>query len=56
VDAETASEWDFSGKCIAGAMLGKQLKKIYALSDYWFDWKLYNPQTSIYSSDWKKVK
>jgi hypothetical protein len=48
VDAETGSEWDFSGKAISGAMKGKQLKKIYVLSDFWFDWKIYNPNTAIY--------
>lgn len=48
VDAETASEWDFSGKAISGTMKGKQLRKIYVLSDYWFDWEIYNPKTSIY--------
>jgi Protein of unknown function (DUF3179) len=48
VDAETGSEWDFSGKAIAGALAGKQLTKIPALNDYWFDWKTYNPNTTIY--------
>ena len=47
-DAETGSEWDFTGKAISGAMNGKQLAKLYALNDYWFDWKAYNPNTSIY--------
>ncbi len=56
VDAETASVWDFSGKCVSGPLQGKQLKKIYTLSDYWFDWETYNPQTSIYSADWQKAK
>lgn len=51
VDAETASEWDFSGKCVSGALAGKQLKKVYALSDYWFDWQTYHPQTSIFSAN-----
>jgi hypothetical protein len=48
LDAETGSEWDFSGKALSGAMKGRQLKKIYVLSDFWFDWKIYNPNTSIY--------
>ena len=47
-DAETGSEWDFTGKAIAGPMNGKQLQKLYALNDYWFDWKTYNPNTTIY--------
>jgi hypothetical protein len=48
VDAETGSEWDFSGKATSGPLSGNQLKKILALSDYWFDWKTYNPDTAIY--------
>lgn len=48
-DAETASVWDFSGKAVRGEMTGKQLKKIKAIKDYWFDWKTYNPETQLYS-------
>jgi len=49
VDAETGSEWDFSGKAISGPLAGKQLAKVPALNDYWFDWKTYNPNTTIYN-------
>jgi hypothetical protein len=48
VDAETESEWDFTGKAISGTLAGKQLTKIPVLNDYWFDWKAYNPNTTIY--------
>jgi hypothetical protein len=48
IDAETGSEWDFSGKAVSGPLKDKQLKKIYVLSDYWFDWRTYNPNTSVY--------
>jgi len=48
VDAETGSGWDFTGKAISGPLSGKQLKKLPVLNDYWFDWKIYNPQTTIY--------
>jgi hypothetical protein len=48
VDAETASEWDFSGQALSGPLAGKQLKKIPMLNDYWFDWKTYNPKTTLY--------
>ncbi len=48
VDAETGSVWDFSGKAIKGELAGKQLKKVFVLKDYWFDWKTYNPQTLVY--------
>lgn len=49
VDAETASVWDFSGKAVSGEMSGKQLKKITVIKDYWFDWKIYHPDTELYS-------
>ncbi len=48
VDAETGSEWDFTGKAIAGSLLGRQLKKVAVLNDYWFDWTTYHPDTKIY--------
>jgi hypothetical protein len=48
VDAETGSEWDFSGKAVTGTSTGKQLNKIAVLNDYWFDWKTYNPRTTLY--------
>ena len=49
IDAETGSTWNFEGKAIGGSLAGKQLKKIFVLEDYWFDWRLYHPDTSIYS-------
>jgi hypothetical protein len=48
VDAETGSEWDFTGKATVGQLSGRQLQKVPVLSDYWFDWKAYHPQTSVY--------
>jgi hypothetical protein len=48
VDAETGSEWDFTGKAISGPLSGKQLRKVSLLNDYWFDWQTYNPRTLIY--------
>ncbi len=50
IDVETGSTWDFSGKAFSGPMTGKQLSKIAVLKDYWFDWKLYHPATSVYTS------
>ena len=48
VDAQTGSEWDFTAKAIKGAYAGQKLKQIYLLNDYWFDWKTYNPETTLY--------
>lgn len=49
VDAETASVWDFSGAATRGGFAGKQLKKIAAQKDFWFDWKTYHPNTRVYA-------
>lgn len=48
VDAETGSEWDFTGQATGGPLTGQQLKKVPVLSDYWFDWKAYHPETMVY--------
>jgi hypothetical protein len=49
VDAETASTWSFAGEALSGPLAGKKLPKVYVLKDYWFDWKAYNPETSVYA-------
>jgi hypothetical protein len=46
---DTATTWDFNGKAVSGQLAGKQLKKIFALKDYWFDWKIYHPDTTVYT-------
>ena len=51
LDTNTGSEWDFTGKCVSGKYVGRELKKIYSLRDYWFDWKAYNPDTAVYFKD-----
>lgn len=48
VDAETSSFWNFEGKAVSGPLTGRELKKIFVLEDYWFDWRIYHPDTSIY--------
>ena len=48
IDSETGSTWNFEGKAIAGPLAGKQLKRLSVLEDYWFDWRIYHPETSIY--------
>jgi hypothetical protein len=49
IDAQTGSIWDFSGRAVSGELAGKQLRKIPVLKDYWFDWKIYNPETQLYT-------
>ena len=48
VDSETKSEWDFAGRAISGSLKGHELRKVPVLSDYWFDWKTYNPDTQVF--------
>ena len=47
-DSQTGSEWDFSGTAISGVLKGKSLRRIAALKDFWFDWKIYHPLTKVY--------
>ena len=48
LDTTTASEWNFQGCAISGASQGKCLERVPALKDYWFDWRNYHPDTTIY--------
>src|ERR1044072_7967209 len=48
IDAETGSTWNFEGNPIAGPLIGRQLTKVFVLEDYWFDWRIYPPDTTIY--------
>ena len=48
VDSTTASEWNFQGCAISGPLQGKCLERVPALKDYWFDWRNYHPDTTIY--------
>ena len=48
VDAQTGSEWDFTGEAVSGPYAGRKVKQIFVLNDYWFDWKAYNPETEVY--------
>jgi hypothetical protein len=49
VDAETGSAWSFAGEAVSGPLQGKKLPKVYVLKDYWFDWKAYNQETTVYA-------
>jgi hypothetical protein len=44
----SGSEWDFHGCATAGPMQGECMEQISILKDYWFDWRNYHPDTSIY--------
>jgi hypothetical protein len=48
VDSESGSTWNFEGKAVAGPLAGRQLQQVSVLEDYWFDWRIYHPDTTIY--------
>jgi Protein of unknown function (DUF3179) len=48
LDTTTASEWNFRGCATSGPAQGKCLDYVPALKDYWFDWRNYHPDTTIY--------
>ena len=48
LDTLTNSQWNFQGCATSGPAQGKCLDRIPALKDYWFDWRNYHPDTTIY--------
>jgi hypothetical protein len=48
MDAATGSEWDFRGCAISGKAKGMCLEPVEVIKDYWFDWRNYNPSTTVY--------
>jgi len=48
LDTTTASEWNFQGCAVSGPAQGKCLDRVPALKDYWFDWRNYHHDTSVY--------
>jgi hypothetical protein len=48
MDDRTGSEWNFQGCATSGKSKGVCLEAIPMLKDYWFDWRNYHPQTSVY--------
>jgi hypothetical protein len=49
IDDTTGSEWNFQGCATSGKAKGLCLEPIPMLKDYWFDWRNYNPKTTVYS-------
>jgi hypothetical protein len=47
VDTRTGSEWDITGRAVSGPLAGRTLTRLPSLSDYWFDWHLYHPDTDV---------
>jgi hypothetical protein len=48
LDTTTTSKWNFQGCATSGPAQGKCLGRVPALKDYWFDWRNYHPDTTVY--------
>ena len=48
MDAATGSEWNFQGCAVCGKARGRAWSRSTLLKDYWFDWRNYNPTTTVY--------
>jgi hypothetical protein len=48
MDGQTGSEWNFQGCATAGKLRGLCLEPVSVIKDYWFDWRNYNPETTVY--------
>lgn len=48
MDAQTGSGWNFEGCAVSGKLKGVCLDHIDVIKDYWFDWRNYNPDTTVY--------
>jgi len=49
MDEATASAWNFQGCAVSGKSTGACLEPVYVIKDYWFDWRNYNPTTTVYT-------
>lgn len=50
IDNVTGSTWNFQGCALDGSAKGACLERVEAMKDYWFDWREYNPDTTVYRS------
>jgi hypothetical protein len=48
MDATTGSQWNFQGCAVQGKLKGTCLEQIEVIKDYWFDWRHYNSNTTVY--------
>jgi hypothetical protein len=48
MDAATGSRWNFQGCAVEGGEKGVCLERLDIIKDYWFDWRHYNPATSVF--------
>lgn len=47
-DAGSGSQFDFRGVAVSGPLAGRSLRRIPALTEFWFDWNQYHPDSGLY--------
>ncbi len=48
MDSATGSQWNFQGCVVSGKLKGQCLERVDVVKDYWFDWRHYNPDTTVF--------
>jgi hypothetical protein len=48
MDGATGSRWNFQGCATDGPAKGSCLGRVEMIKDYWFDWRQYNPETTVF--------
>jgi hypothetical protein len=49
IDSATGSRWNFKGCAIDGKLKGTCLEQLSVMKDFWFDWRNYHPNTTVYA-------
>jgi hypothetical protein len=48
LDSATGSQWNFQGCAVSGKSSGTCLERVDVIKDYWFDWRNYHPDTTVF--------
>ena len=54
MDDATGSHWNFQGCAVEGSAKGACLERLDIIKDYWFDWRHYNPATTVFGISSKR--
>ena len=50
MDRETRSTWNAYGLCVEGPLKGTQLKPVILVSQFWFAWSQFRPETRVFTA------
>jgi hypothetical protein len=56
IDSATGSRWNFQGCAVEGKAKGSCLEPLDPIADYWFDWRNYNPATTVYAGSGRRQR